>query len=122
VLVFFDWNSGKLSAQSLEQLRPLPGGNVPLDWTPERSELRLKVQGHADSSGPAAYNMNLSRRRAEAVAAVWETWGTRRDRMQVEWFGESRRLALTPDGEREARTAGSIACSSNCSGALPVVP
>ena len=53
----------------------------------------VTVEGHADSIGSDAYNTELSRRRATAVAEELITHGVRRDRVAVEAYGERRPLA-----------------------------
>ncbi|MCA9567111.1 MAG: OmpA family protein [Myxococcales bacterium] len=58
-------------------------------WMAEHGEVRLlRVEGHADSEGPSAYNYALSVRRAEGVAAALVERGIARDRLQVVGAGE----------------------------------
>ncbi|WP_139323556.1 OmpA family protein, partial [Roseomonas sp. TAS13] len=52
-------------------------------------------------SGTPQYNMGLSRRRADAVAAELVRQGIQRSEITVEAFGESRPLVPTADGVRE---------------------
>jgi outer membrane protein OmpA-like peptidoglycan-associated protein len=58
------------------------------------------LEGHADAIGTQAYNLALSRRRAETVARELIGQGVRRDRVTVEAYGESRPVApnQNPDG------------------------
>jgi outer membrane protein OmpA-like peptidoglycan-associated protein len=58
------------------------------------------LEGHADAIGTVAYNLTLSRRRAETVARELIGQGVRRDRITVEAYGESRPIAPNrrPDG------------------------
>jgi len=58
------------------------------------------VAGHADRSGPDAYNLALSQRRGEAVAADLVARGVSRSAITVQVFGESRPLVATADGVR----------------------
>ena len=62
---------------------------------------RIEVSGHTDLAGTAAYNMRLSRRRADTVAAALERDGVPRNAMDVKWFGKERPRVPTPDGVRE---------------------
>jgi hypothetical protein len=60
-MVFFDWDRSNLSQQALTRsgrllLRSRAKGNA-----------RITATGHTDTSGPEAYNMALSLRRANAV-------------------------------------------------------
>lgn len=49
----------------------------------------VHVVGHTDSTGPADYNLELSRRRAEAVADYLASRGVPRSRLRTEGRGES---------------------------------
>jgi OmpA-OmpF porin, OOP family len=59
------------------------------------------VSGYADRSGPADFNMHLSRRRAEAVADALVAAGIARKYLEVSWHGEEELPVPTPDGVRE---------------------
>jgi outer membrane protein OmpA-like peptidoglycan-associated protein len=59
----------------------------------ERQESWIFVDGHADQSGPPAYNDWLSVQRANAVAERLVAFGTDRARIVVRHFGASRPLA-----------------------------
>jgi len=56
--------------------------------------------GHADTSGPAAYNMALSRKRAETVARAFEKSGVPDVRIIVRAVGEEDLAVATGDGVR----------------------
>ena len=58
------------------------------------------TSGHTDRAGSASYNTALSRRRAEAVARALNGADVSRDKMVVEFFGETRPAVATGDGER----------------------
>lgn len=49
----------------------------------------VHIVGHTDSTGPADYNLELSRRRAEAVADYLASRGVPRTRLRTEGRGES---------------------------------
>ena len=54
---------------------------------------RVIIEGHSDSDGPAAYNKNLSQRRAQAVARVLvERYNITAQRVTAIGFGEERPL------------------------------
>jgi len=53
---------------------------------------RLKVEGHTDNRGDAAYNLKLSSRRAASVVDYLVRKGVNRDRLASEGFGESKPL------------------------------
>lgn len=58
------------------------------------------IAGHADRVGPAAANLELSRRRAEKVSAYLRSRGLVAP-ITVELFGETRPLIETADGVAE---------------------
>ena len=55
---------------------------------------KVVIEGHTDSQGLAAYNMELSRRRAESAARyLQETHGISEQQLSVHWYGEERPIA-----------------------------
>lgn len=69
----------------------------------DHPEVRVYVDGHTDTAGPAAYNMRLSERRAQAVADALAARGVARERMEVRAFGETQLAVPTPDNTPEAK-------------------
>jgi outer membrane protein OmpA-like peptidoglycan-associated protein len=67
---------------------------------PRVQRRRVTLEGHADAIGGDAYNMELSRRRATAVADELIAHAVRRNRVAVEAFGARRPIApnTNPDG------------------------
>ncbi len=53
---------------------------------------RLRVEGHTDSRGNAAYNKTLSQQRADSVAAYLTSHGVDAGRLEAVGFGEERPL------------------------------
>lgn len=51
---------------------------------------RVRVEGHCDERGTEAHNLDLSRRRAEAVAAWLVAHGVETDRLETAGYGEAR--------------------------------
>ncbi len=69
-------------------------------------DVDVVIEGHTDSTGPAAYNQKLSQRRANAVADVLvNEHGIDRARLQAKGFGESDPIASndTAEGRAENR-------------------
>jgi outer membrane protein OmpA-like peptidoglycan-associated protein len=66
---------------------------------------RVEVVGHTDSTGSAAYNQDLSERRAAAVAAILRGAGVSGGRIVSYGRGESAPVAsnLTPEGKAQNR-------------------
>lgn len=67
----------------------------------EYRETSVVVHGHTDSSGPAQVNLDLSRKRAEAVARVLLEHGIARARLLAVGHGATRPLAdnASPEGQ-----------------------
>lgn len=55
---------------------------------------QLRVEGHTDDVGAAAYNEQLSLRRAQAVAQVLINAGIPKDNVSVHGYGHSRPLPM----------------------------
>ena len=60
--------------------------------------LKLKVNSHTDSRGPAAYNLWLSQKRAESTVNYMIKKGISTDRLVNEGFGETKLLNECADG------------------------
>ncbi len=65
--------------------------------------VQIGVQGHTDNSGDAAYNQDLSQRRAQAVADALASKGVATGRMTVEGFGLTRPVASNDDDAGRAK-------------------
>ncbi|WP_456382550.1 OmpA family protein [Hydrogenimonas sp.] len=61
------------------------------------------LEGHTDSKGAAAYNMQLSKRRAEAVKKAIVERGVEASRLKVEAYGETRPIASNDTEEGRAK-------------------
>jgi len=61
----------------------------------------IYVTGWADTSGPEAFNMRLSQRRAEAVARALIAAGIEREHLDISWHGEFELPVSTQDGVKE---------------------
>jgi outer membrane protein OmpA-like peptidoglycan-associated protein len=95
-MIFFGWNQSTLNSKSKETISQ--ARNVLA-----RSNLLIAVYGYTDSSGDVKYNMRLSRRRAETVAAQLEAEGIPKSKLLVRSFGDAFELVRTQPGVREAR-------------------
>jgi outer membrane protein OmpA-like peptidoglycan-associated protein len=86
--LLFDHDSAVIARSYRERL--LADGLPILEKNPD---LRVRIDGHTDSSGEAAYNEKLSERRAEAVRNVFIENGIAPSRLEARGFGESRLAA-----------------------------
>jgi outer membrane protein OmpA-like peptidoglycan-associated protein len=54
--------------------------------------MKFLIEGHTDSQGSRAYNIDLSQRRAQAVAEYLASLGVSSDRLEVRGYGFDRPL------------------------------
>jgi iron complex outermembrane receptor protein len=94
-LVFFDFNKSDLTAQAVSIVNQAAANAGPAHVT------QLTVTGHTDTVGSDAYNMRLSRRRAESVAAQLEKDGIASSEIQIVAKGKRDLLVPTADGVKE---------------------
>jgi iron complex outermembrane receptor protein len=94
-LVFFDFNKSDLTPQATQIVDQAAANAGPAHVT------RLTVTGHTDTVGSDAYNMRLSRRRAESVAAELEKDGIASGEIEIVAKGKRDLLVPTADGVRE---------------------
>ena len=66
-------------------------------------DLKVEIQGHTDNIGAAEYNMELSKRRAQAVRDYLAAAGVDSRRMTVEGFGSTMPVAPNDTEENRAR-------------------
>lgn len=70
----------------------------------ENPRARFAIEGHADAIGSEAYNLGLSKRRAEAVASLLtKYYQIPAESLAVDWFGETRLKVPTQEASRENR-------------------
>jgi hypothetical protein len=96
-LVFFEWDKATLSEEDRGVIT-----QAAEEWRRSGS-VRITVTGHTDTSGSAAYNLELSQRRAEAVAAELIRQGVPAGEIVTVGRGEEQLLVPTADGVREPR-------------------
>jgi outer membrane protein OmpA-like peptidoglycan-associated protein len=94
-MVFFDWDRSNLSAQALATIKQAA------DAFRNKGSARITATGHTDTSGPEAYNMALSLRRANAVKDALVREGVPAQAITVIGMGEKGLLVPTADGVRE---------------------
>jgi len=94
-MVFFDWDRSNLSQQALNTIRQAAGAYK------TKGSARITATGHTDTSGPEAYNMALSLRRANTVKDALVREGVPATAIAVIGRGEQGLLVQTADGVRE---------------------
>lgn len=94
-MVFFDWDRSNLSAQAVQTIQQAASAFK------SRGSARITATGHTDTSGPEAYNMALSLRRANSVKDALVREGVPAQAISVIGRGEANPLVATGDGVRE---------------------
>jgi outer membrane protein OmpA-like peptidoglycan-associated protein len=97
--VLFAPDQAKLTEDAMRKLYPL----VPL--LKEQPKRTIRIAGYTDSQGPAAYNLDLSQRRADAVRDFLIEHGIAASRIVARGYGEADPVAsnATVSGRRENR-------------------
>jgi outer membrane protein OmpA-like peptidoglycan-associated protein len=98
--ILFDVDSDAIRAESAPTLEEI--GTMLL----EHPDLRISIEGHTDADGEAAYNLELSERRAASVRAyLVESYGIDASRLESRGFGESTPVTSndTPEGKQQNR-------------------
>jgi outer membrane protein OmpA-like peptidoglycan-associated protein len=71
---------------------------------PALASRKFIIEGHTDAQGDRQLNLDLSRRRAEAVADYLSSLGVERDRLEVRGYGPDRPLpGRSPKDEANRR-------------------
>lgn len=85
--VYFDTEKYNINSASQSTLDKLSG------VLKEYPDTNVLVVGHTDSAGADAYNMTLSKNRAQAVTGYFTSKGLSSGRFTTEWFGETTPIA-----------------------------
>jgi outer membrane protein OmpA-like peptidoglycan-associated protein len=97
--IYFETNSDKLKEESKKDLDLL------VQILNLNKQIKIDVQGHTDNVGDAAYNMELSQKRANAVRQYLINKGIAPDRVSAKGYGETKPVASndTPEGKAKNR-------------------
>lgn len=94
-IVFFDFDKSNVTAEAGSTMNTL------YKDAKKAVQAWYHITGHADRSGTDAYNMALSKRRADAVRAKLIKMGVPANNITTDFKGEREPLVQTKDGVRE---------------------
>lgn len=98
---------GVLFASNSDRIRPesTPTLMGMVEMLGAHEGLRLRIEGHTDATGEAAYNRDLSERRAQAVKSWLVEQGIAEDRLEAAGLGAADPMADngTPEGRQKNR-------------------
>ncbi|MDZ7808928.1 MAG: OmpA family protein [Arhodomonas sp.] len=100
--VYFDTGSAELNADAQATL------DEAAQAARAGEEANVQVEGHTDRAGGAAFNLELSRQRAQAVREGLVERGISNDRILLVWYGETRPAVETEDGAAEAQNRRAV--------------
>jgi len=92
--IFFDFDKSILKQESFPELNRI------VTLMKDKTTMQVEISGHTDPTGPEAYNLGLSERRAKAVSKYLVEKGIDLDRIKTTYFGETQ--LLDPSNTREA--------------------
>ena len=93
--LFFDFNKADLKPESYPELARV------LTYLKQNPKLELEINGHTDSVGTDVFNLELSKRRAQAVVDYLTSKGAEPARLTMKSFGEDQPIA--PNNTEEGR-------------------
>lgn len=97
--ITFDYNKAVIKPQSMGTLNGI------VQLMKENPELKFEVGGHTDADGDNAYNLSLSKQRADAVKIQLVKMGIDAARLTTKGYGETKPVAdnKTPEGKANNR-------------------
>ncbi|WP_047414895.1 OmpA family protein [Cellulophaga sp. Hel_I_12] len=95
--VYFDTNKSDVKGTSANTLDRLIG------VLNEYPNTNILVEGHTDSAGADAYNMTLSKQRAESVTNYLVKNGVSSSRLTTKWYGEAQPKSDNSTAEGKAK-------------------
>jgi OmpA-OmpF porin, OOP family len=95
--IFFDYDKAEIREEYKSYLKTM--AQIVLS----HSDLRIKVTGHTDGDGSDAYNLDLSKRRAQAILAFFLEQGLTAERVEIDFQGKRNPVAPNNTSEGKQR-------------------
>ena len=98
-MVLFDFDSAEIKSEAYPML------DEASDILKKNPDLKVQIDGHTDNTGPAAYNMTLSERRANVVMEYFISKGVDAKRLTTKgfWFTKPAASNETEEGRAKNR-------------------
>ncbi|RED97091.1 OmpA family protein [Marinoscillum furvescens] len=96
--IYYDLNSADLRKESEKELDKL------VQFMEDNPKIRIELSSHTDSRGSAAYNLQLSQRRAESATNYLLQHGIATDRIVPKGYGETKLVNRCADGVSCSKT------------------
>ena len=96
-VVMYDINSAEIKSEAYPML------DEAVSILKKNPEIKVEIDGHTDNTGSAAYNMNLSERRAKAVMKYFVDKGVEAERLSTKGFGFTKPAASNKTKEGRAK-------------------
>ena len=106
--IFFDYDKDDLKPEVSQFILP----EVITEMI-KRPSLRILIEGHADEDGSEKYNLELSMRRAQAVADFLISAGISANRIDIQAFGETAPAIQGNDVDARARNRRAVIVENN---------
>lgn len=94
-IVHFEFDRFDLTEQAVKEVKLIYGA-----WRKTPSA-RIEIAGHTDAKGSDTYNVRLSERRSNRVAAALMEMGVPKDQLQIVYFGEN--IPVSPNSTDNGR-------------------
>ena len=103
----FEVGSSTLTPQAMEEAKVFAQSLM----RPEMDKLRFVIEGHTDAQGTREMNLDLSTRRAQAVADYLTSLGVSPERLEVKGYGFDRPLPGRAASSRDNRRVEAVLTS-----------
>lgn len=95
--IYFDYDQATIRTEYQAYLKEL------IRMVKSHSDLRIEITGHTDADGSDAYNLDLSKRRSEALLLFFSQNGLAKDRVVISFKGEREPIDKSQTNEGKQR-------------------